>query len=654
MSDHVTIQEQGNQPAPEVDVVQTQSVKISPRNVLESLSTLRIEMTRIKPLETESWGRGGNADVIPAELLPADAPEHPSPVDTQHVAVKKMRLDDDTDDTRVLALLAHEVHLLNDLSHDNIIKVIGFVENTEDGIAWMVLPWEKNGNLREFIRSADWQFPERISLIYDVAKGIEYLHGKESPICHGDLKSLNILVNSKSEAVITDFGSARFVESAPADGAQSRTPRVEASLPSDGDSPRVELAASGETITLTCSGWTLRWAAPEVLDGNTPDLASDVMTGNFPFDGENDVSAAAQIVDGKLPTVHGDGRLDQVVAFANLMIDCWSSEPRKRLTAKSCERQIHWMERTTPCRRSESSEVLSARLLTSLAYMHIKSHRMGEAMDNLRDAMNISRSTNDHWAIANTMRVFGGAHRLQHEFSEAEESYSAACDIFTQINDQLGLANALNGLGEVHRLQKESSKAKNAYLRARDIYARIDNKNGLANSLWALGQVHQMRDESQAEESYVAARDIYAQIGNQSGYAYAAKALGDVYRFQKKYSDAEESYATARDLFNRIGDQVGLGNVNTGLGNISDDQGNHLKAEQSFQEAREIYAEIGDKYSLANTLWRLGWLHRSQQRYKEAEQLVSEASTIYRELGLENDVLDCDEFLDAVIKEALK
>lgn len=67
------------------------------------------------------------------------------------------------------------------------------------------------------------------------------------------------------------------------------------------------------------------------------------MTSNFPFDGENDVFVVLQIVEGKHPLVHDDRRLQQVVALANLMIDCWSLNPEKRPTAKVCERQICWM-----------------------------------------------------------------------------------------------------------------------------------------------------------------------------------------------------------------------------------------------------------------------------------------------------------------------
>lgn len=51
------------------------------------------------------------------------------------------------------------------LSHPNIIQLIGFVEDMPKGDAWIVLPWEGNGNVREFLKSGEWDVPERVSLV---------------------------------------------------------------------------------------------------------------------------------------------------------------------------------------------------------------------------------------------------------------------------------------------------------------------------------------------------------------------------------------------------------------------------------------------------------------------------------------------------------
>ncbi|KAG8914851.1 hypothetical protein FRC00_010337 [Tulasnella sp. 408] len=110
---------------------------------------------------------------------------------TQPVAVKKFRFGGDVNRNAQIASFANELDLLSELHHENIVELIGFVETAEEEVAWILLRWEENGNVREFIHSQDWVIPERLSLIYDVACGLKYLHSRDPPICHGDLKSVS-------------------------------------------------------------------------------------------------------------------------------------------------------------------------------------------------------------------------------------------------------------------------------------------------------------------------------------------------------------------------------------------------------------------------------------------------------------------------------
>lgn len=96
------------------------------------------------------------------------------------------------------------------LSHENIVEFLGFVEDIDNGNAWILLSWEPNGNVSEFLATGNWEIPERISLvsdyqtgkgsgselticscqIQDTFEGLHYLHTRRPPICHGDLKSV--------------------------------------------------------------------------------------------------------------------------------------------------------------------------------------------------------------------------------------------------------------------------------------------------------------------------------------------------------------------------------------------------------------------------------------------------------------------------------
>ncbi|KIO24211.1 hypothetical protein M407DRAFT_44656, partial [Tulasnella calospora MUT 4182] len=200
-----------------------------------------------------------------------------------------------------------ELSLMATISHPNIVKLMGFVEDMREGHAWIVLRWEANGNVREFLRSGEWDIPERISLIHDVVKGVEYLHSRQPPICHGDLKSLNILVDSSCHALITDFGSARIQR----------------------------------CLTLSDPGFSLRWTAPEVLDNGVQCIPSDmwavgwicweIMTGKFPFEElVAEPPIICRVVKGELPAIRDDAQLSQIKVLCSVMSDCWISNPVKR------------------------------------------------------------------------------------------------------------------------------------------------------------------------------------------------------------------------------------------------------------------------------------------------------------------------------------
>lgn len=124
---------------------------------------------------------GGKADVERAVLLPDDRCPGSRP---SWVALKKIRFDEDTDDQEALVVsrkgsrilltirsslylqpFVHEIAILSNLRHRNLIQFLGFVEDSNNGIAWIVLSWQAKGTLRDYIQSKDWGFTVRLSLV---------------------------------------------------------------------------------------------------------------------------------------------------------------------------------------------------------------------------------------------------------------------------------------------------------------------------------------------------------------------------------------------------------------------------------------------------------------------------------------------------------
>lgn len=85
---------------------------------------------------------------------------------------------------------------------------------------------------------------------------------------------INILVSSQRDAIITDFGSARRI--------RRKVPLSVATMGHSGDMRRPEpvlettVCESTNTITVSRLNFTLRWAAPEVLQDEDQDIKADI------------------------------------------------------------------------------------------------------------------------------------------------------------------------------------------------------------------------------------------------------------------------------------------------------------------------------------------------------------------------------------------
>ncbi|KAJ6577986.1 kinase-like domain-containing protein [Mycena capillaripes] len=137
--------------------------------------------------------------------------------------------------------LAREVLIWKELSHPNVLPLLGIDLTARKPSCCLVSPWMKNGNVMAFLeRYPNWYpYSNKISLVRDIANGLEYLHDLDPPVVHGDIKGANILINDDGRACLADFGLALAFET-----------------------QAFSTSSAGSTRG------TLRWLAPEILDSS--------------------------------------------------------------------------------------------------------------------------------------------------------------------------------------------------------------------------------------------------------------------------------------------------------------------------------------------------------------------------------------------------
>uniref|UniRef100_A0A0E0CIC9 Protein kinase domain-containing protein n=1 Tax=Oryza meridionalis TaxID=40149 RepID=A0A0E0CIC9_9ORYZ len=132
------------------------------------------------------------------------------------VAVKVFKLDQ----YGALDSFMAECKALKNIRHRNLVKVITACSTYDPmGSEFKALVFEymANGSLEsrlhtKFDRCGDLSLGERISIAFDIASALEYLHNQcIPPVVHCDLKPSNVLFNNDNVACVCGFGLARSI-----------------------------------------------------------------------------------------------------------------------------------------------------------------------------------------------------------------------------------------------------------------------------------------------------------------------------------------------------------------------------------------------------------------------------------------------------------
>jgi serine/threonine protein kinase/tetratricopeptide (TPR) repeat protein len=217
----------------------------------------------------EEIGRGGMGVIYRARHAPS----------RRIVALKRV-LNYHSDSRETLARFQREARAAASLDHPNILPIYD-VGTTDDGLPFFSMKLASGGSLLDSKESFRDSPRRGVQLIATVSRAVHYAHGRG--ILHRDLKPGNILLDARGEPMVSDFGLAKWLDT-----------------------------ASELTCTLTVFG-TPGYIAPEQAANAAADLkpATDVyslgavlfelLAGRPPFLGEHAVAVIRQAADNDAP-----------------------------------------------------------------------------------------------------------------------------------------------------------------------------------------------------------------------------------------------------------------------------------------------------------------------------------------------------------------
>ncbi|KAG8946164.1 hypothetical protein FRC04_012019 [Tulasnella sp. 424] len=298
------------------DSIEMQEITL--RAVLQGLEHFVIHPSRLTTLNSSHIGSGGYGEVILAKL-------DESELSAREVAVKQLRtVGTNGVRIRVALRLARELKIWAKVKHPNILGLIGYYLSENYEVAQLVSPFMVNGNVLKYIAELRPDTTKRLDFVRDITAGMGYLHSRDPPICHGDLKPANVLIDDSTHAVLCDFGLASIADEA--------------------------YTSSGLTTSQSLKGST-RYMSPELVTGEEPKqtLASDmwawactvfqVLTDVEPYsDAMREYTVIAAIVQRKPPTdltmlsngVLGRHIEELRIPLPDHLASCLSYEPEER------------------------------------------------------------------------------------------------------------------------------------------------------------------------------------------------------------------------------------------------------------------------------------------------------------------------------------
>ncbi|KAG8986246.1 hypothetical protein FRB90_004125, partial [Tulasnella sp. 427] len=289
------------------DDLDFQALEKALSSVLSTLEPLRIGREHLDVSTASGGSYGGFGEVFQGRLKSNDTNDP----DWRPVAVKQLRMAQGQD-LRIAVRLAREMKVWADLKHPNVVPFVGF--HLDPDAAWLISEWASKGNAYDYLLKAQSDFKGRVKLLLDAAEGLAYLHGLNPPVCHGDIKSANVLVTEDIRGMLGDFGLSRVLEADPTGLTTSKTIKGSMRYMSP------ELVNEGLGHTLQSDIWAFGC------------LALEILTGQHPFHKcQSPTEVIFQLAMKKLPAALDQPPITDLPAGLVLLIElCWKEDPSAR------------------------------------------------------------------------------------------------------------------------------------------------------------------------------------------------------------------------------------------------------------------------------------------------------------------------------------
>ncbi|KAG8990704.1 hypothetical protein FRB90_001655 [Tulasnella sp. 427] len=474
-------------------------------------------------------------------------------------------------------------------------------------------------SMKQFLDQGKLTLPERISLIRDVADGVDHLHTRPKPIVHSDLKSVNIMISSSNRAVITDFGAAHYQRDSQPEASRRSNQNLQVRSSSSTTVSEAEYSSSENIIFITGDQWTLRWAAPEVLEGGEDSIgclprdvwslawvAYEAFTGKVPFEEERrDFVVVGKIVQIRLPFVPKEEESKMIQQLLDFMVKCWSRDMASRPSANAFMKEAARLNPIVPVHNRNDPKIHLRE-----GELWASDRKYDQAVESYKKAAKLYESNAMIEGHANVAHKLATVYKVLRKWHNAREWFKKGETLYRSLQDNIGVAFLLLGWASSEKDSGDIPGAISKYKTALNLFMlESDGRYGLGYTYVRLGSAHVTQGDSiRAHRAYDAALNVFEGLDDQRMVSHCNVGIGRLYLSDSRNEPAD---VNKRELLDKsincfkaalnademlgIDDPRGQAAVLKGAGHVSFAQGNNSRAINYWKRAQATYRAVGDQ-----------------------------------------------------------
>lgn len=579
----------------------------------------------------------------------------------KQMALKLVKRGMDTDE--ILLRFRHERQILASLEHPNIARLYDGGA-TDDGRPYIVMEYVEGEPITTYCDNRRLTIDERLKLFLTVCKGVQYAH--QNLIVHRDLKPSNVLVTTKGDVRLLDFGIAKLLqETSDADVPHTR-PLMRLITPAYASPEHLR----GDTITTASDVYSLGVILYEMLTGSHPytdkampdvSLLQEKMQRIDSPSKYIDATGGDEIVDKRRTTkrnlIHSlKGDLDNIVMTAlhpeqqyryqsaeQLLLDIeryFSGYPvtarpnttsyrfrkfvtRNKATTVSAGAMIlltiifvvfTWMQRTEIARERDVAQK-----------ERDKAQEVATFLENLFSAADPAFGTERSDTLRMKDFVTGSTGWVRRELSTLPTVKAQMLNVLGNVHRKLGM------LDQSHALLNEALSLR-IELFGDDHPEVAESKNDIGVVYGKLGNYD--KAEKHTREALEMRRSHLGSL--HADVTGSITDLANILHLKGDYDEAEILYREALNSYKKLyGDSHRkTASAIANLATIMHRRGELVETEQLHRQALEIYEKLFDKNhpAIANSSNNLGVLLSEKGKYDEAEVFLHRALTLRKNI----------------------